>query len=483
MPSPLDTLVIGAGISGLSCAWSLHRAGRSVRVIEAGPEVGGSLRSTTLEGATIDLGPQTIHSGDPDLLAHFDELGLTPRMTVAGAQGRKRFIVRDGALAELPSSPISALTTPALSWRGKLRLLAEPFARPGPGGDESAMDFVTRRLGPEVAQRLLDPFVSGVHAGDPETLSMRGAFPRLLDAERTHGSLVRWALAEGRRARRRRGAVGTAGASADSGRRRTRLFSFKQGLQEWPRAIAEQLGPDAVELGTPAERIHSSADTGWIVDTPHGSIHARHVVVATPAATAAQLIAPVSEGGARVLRDMPYSPVATVHLLYRRGAIAHPLDGFGLLIPGCELRPVLGILWISSLFEGRAPAGTALTTSFIGGARAPERMDLDDAELIDVAHDEHVQLLGATERPIAARVGRWPLAIPRVEFGHVERLEALERMEQLHPGLHLAGSYGAGGAAVPKCWARGVEVAERILAEPTQLPDGRGGRGELSLLP
>lgn len=467
MTVALDTLVIGAGISGLSCAWSLHRAGRSVRVLEAGPEVGGSLRSSQLEGATIDLGPQTIHSGDADLLAHLGDLGLTGRMTIAGSSGRKRYIVRDGTLAALPSSPLSAVTTSALSWRGKLRLLGEPFAPPGPGGDESAMDFVSRRLGPEVAQRLLDPFVSGVHAGDPSTLSMRGAFPRLLDAERDHGSLLRWALAEGRKARQR--------ASASEGpvrarRARPRLFSFEGGLQAWPLAIAQHMGPGAVRTDTPARRLERAPDGDWVVETDDARLTARHVVLATPAGAAANLLAPHSETGARVLRDTPYSPVATVHLLYHRPTIAHALDGFGLLIPGCEQRPVLGILWVSSLFEGRAPSGTALTTSFIGGARAPERMQLDDAALIELAHDEHAHLLGASARPIAARVARWPVAIPRVEFGHAERLESLDRVQRAHPGLHLAGSYGAGGAAVPKCRARGVEVAKRILMALEQTP-------------
>lgn len=454
-----DVIVIGAGLAGLSCAQFLAREGRDVRVLEAAAEVGGSLKSTSLQGATIDLGPQTVHSRDPELFAHFDELGLTDQLRIAGGNGRKRFIVLKGRLVELPSSPISALTTKALSWRAKLRVLGEPFAGPGPGGDESAADFIARRLGPEVAENLLDPFVSGVHAGDPHTLSMRAAFPKLLDAERVHGSITRWALSQGRSARRARQASGAAAPA----RVPSRLFSFQGGLQSWAHALAHQVGPDRVDMSTPARGLEPIEGGGWRVHTADRVLEADHVVLALPASPCADLVEPISSGGARVLRDVPYSPVATVHLLYRRHAVAHPLDGFGLLIPSREQRPVLGILWISSLFEGRVPEGTALTTSFIGGARAPERVRCSDDELIETAHAQHRELLQTSEAPIAAQVQRWHHAIPRVEFGHVDRLATLARMEELHRGLHFAGSYGEGGAALPVCWKRGRKVARKII--------------------
>lgn len=455
-----DAIVIGAGLAGLSCAHLLAREGRDVRVLEAAAEVGGSLKSSSLQGATIDLGPQTIQSRDPELFAHLDEIGLTSQLRIAGGNGSKRFIVLKGRLVELPSSPLSALTTRALSWPAKLRVLGEPFARPGPGGDESAADFIARRLGREVAENLLDPFVSGVHAGDPGTLSMRAAFPKLLDAERVHGSITRWALAEGRAARKARRAAG----ENTPPRLPSRLFSFERGLQSWAHALAHDLGASRVAVSTPAQSITSLEGGGWRVQTAERALEADHVVLALPASPCADLIEPISSGGARVLRDVPYSPVATVQLLYRRHAVAHPLDGFGLLIPTREHRPVLGILWISSLFADRAPEGTVLTTSFIGGARAPEHVQRSDDQLIEMAHEQHRELLTTSEAPIAAQVQRWHHAIPRVEFGHVDRLATLARTEQLHHGLHFAGSYGEGGAALPMCWKRGRDVARKIIA-------------------
>lgn len=461
-----EVVVVGGGIAGLACAEHLRRAGRDVILVEAAPEVGGSLRSDTLDGAVVDLGPQTVHSKDAELLDHLDELGLSDRMTVAGARGKKRYIVLGGEPVELPSSPLSAITTKALSWRGKLRVLMEPWAPPGPGGDESAAAFVSRRLGPEVADNLLDPFVSGVHAGDPETLSMRGAFPKLLEAERSHGSLLRWALAAGKEAKKARKEAEARGEPVPTKKRRkTLLFSFEGGLQTWTRALAHAVGDDRVFTGTPVERILPLGDGGWKVVARGREFEAERVVLALPAPQCADLVEPLSSGGARVLRDVPYSPVATVQLMYRRHAIRHPLDGFGMLIPTREHRPVLGILWVSSLFSGRSPDGTVLTTTFVGGARFPERTRVSDDEMVESAHSQHRELLGATERPIATRVQRWPYAIPRVEFGHVDRLATLERMESLNPGIHLAGSYGEGGAAVPACWKRGRDVAKTILQE------------------
>jgi oxygen-dependent protoporphyrinogen oxidase len=463
-----DVVVVGGGIAGLACAEHLKRAGRDVVLLEAAPEVGGALRSDTLDGAVVDLGPQTVHSKDPELLAHIAELGLDDYLKVAGGNGKKRYIVLGGQLVSLPTSPLSAITTKALSWKGKLRVLMEPWAPPGPGGDESAAAFVSRRLGPEVADNLLDPFVSGVHAGDPETLSMRGAFPKLLDAERNHGSLVRWAISSGRAAKKaRKDAAARGEAEPVKKRQKTLLFSFDGGLQTWARALAAHVGDDRVHTDTPVEHILPLAGGGWKVKARGREIDANRVVLALPAPQCADLVEPLSSGGARVLRDVPYSPVATVQLIYRRHAIRHPLDGFGMLIPTKEHRPVLGILWVSSLFAGRSPDGTILTTTFVGGARFPERTRVSEDEMVDAAHGQHRELLGATERPIATRVQRWPHAIPRVEFGHVDRLATLDRMEELNPGIHLAGSYGEGGAAVPACWKRGRTVAEAILAGET----------------
>ncbi len=454
-----EVVVIGAGIAGLACAHRLREQGVDVEVLEAGDRVGGALRSESIDGHTVDLGPQTIHSRDPELFEHLSSIGLDGAIEVAGSGGKKRFIVVDGRAVELPGGPLSLLTTKALSWRGKLKLFGEPFAPPGPGGDESADDFVRRRLGDEVADRMLDPFVSGVHAGDPTTLSMRAAFPKLLEAERQHGSLTRWAVSRVRAGRR------SGKKKSARPRVRSKLFSFTGGLAAWPRALSEAIGEDRVHTGSPATMIQPGTDGGWVIGSEGRTIATSAVVLAVPAPVAADLVEGISTGGARVLRDIPYSPVTTVHLTYRRSEVAHPLDGFGMLIPSRERRPVLGILWMSSLFDSRAVGDLVQTTSFVGGARFPELAGLSDSELVDLVHGQHEQILGASSAPGLRYVARWTHAIPRMEFGHVDRLNTLERMEAANPGIHLAGSYAGSGPSVPSCWSRGREVAEAILSE------------------
>jgi oxygen-dependent protoporphyrinogen oxidase len=460
----VDVLVVGAGIAGLACAARLKEQGVSVRVLEAGPEPGGSVRSVRDGPYVVDLGPQTVRSADPELFDHLDDLGLEDERVGADTTGGRRFVVRDGGLVELPHGPGGALTTDLLSLRGKLRVLGEPFVGAGSGGDESVADFFRRRLGAEVARRVVDPFVSGVYAGDPDSLSIRATFPSLAEGVETHGSLLRWGISRARAARKAR-KQGTA-----KPRRKARLFSFRDGLAAWPRALARSLGPDGVTYEARARELES-VEAGWRVrwSGPDGSgggeIVARRVVLALPAEAVANLTAPRHPGEARALRTIEYAPVATVNLAYPRSAVGHDLDGFGFLVPSGENRSALGILWVSSLFPGRCPDDQVLTTTFVGGARAPERVGLPEEALVEMAHGEHQAFLGATGRPVYHRVARWMRAIPQAGFGHLDRIDAARRIENGSPGVHVAGSFMDGGPAVPSCWERGRSLADELSAD------------------
>jgi len=247
MKSSYDTIVVGGGISGLACAYRLHRAGQSVLLLEASPEVGGVVRSERIPGVgVIDHGPQTVRSKDPELFAEFRELGIEDDRLVAGSSGSNRYIFWQDELVPLPHSPGSFLTSPVLPASAKLRLMLEPFRRPRRGQDESVEDFFGHRLGPQAVARLVDPFVSGVYAGDTRQLSVRAVFPDLAAGVDEKGSLVRWGFSKAREAgqeRRRSGAP----------RARPELFSFKGGLGAWPRALAAALGPGGVRTDTPGE--------------------------------------------------------------------------------------------------------------------------------------------------------------------------------------------------------------------------------------
>ncbi len=472
MPTVLDTVVVGAGITGLSCAWRLHTAGRSVLVLERGPRVGGVIHSERIPGVgVIDHGPQTIRSGDPALLAEFRELGIEGDRCVAGAAGSHRYVLCQDRLIPLPHSPLAFLRSPILPASAKLRLLLEPFVRPRRGQDESVEDFFRHRLGRHAVERLVDPFVSGVYAGDPRQLSMRSVFPALKDGVDRKGSLLRWALSRGRAAGRTRREEGTS-------RSRPRLFSFREGLGQWPRALATALGPDRVRTDVDLRAVRR-VDGAWALAGDLGGaeeeIRARVLVLAIPAHGAAALLGGGYPADARPLMDIPYAPVSTVHLAWRREDVGHPLDGFGYLCPSSQDRPVLGTLWISSLFPDRVEDGVVLTTTFVGGARVPEQATRPHGELVALAAGEHRRTLGARGEPLDARVVTWTRGIPQYEFGHEQRVEAAARMEAAAPDLYLTGSW-RGGVSVPDCWAGGRATAERVLSAWGRSSPGAGRR-------
>jgi oxygen-dependent protoporphyrinogen oxidase len=448
-----DVLVVGGGVSGLSAAYALRRRGLDALLVEAAPEVGGAMRSVAVGGFTLDCGPNTVTSKNPALWQEFAELGIEGERLTADRRGGRRFILLSGRPEPIPAGPGAALRSPLLSPAAKLRLLAEPLIPRSPAPDESVASFFARRLGPEPAERLADPFVSGVYGGDARATSVRAAFPSLWEAERRAGSLLAGMLTAPRPAGPRR--------ARGEPRPRSVLFNFADGMATWPRAYARALGPERVWTGAAATALRP-AFGGWQADVRRGTetitVEAGAVVLATPAYVSADLLEGLDVAAAAALRAIPYAPMAVVHLGYPREQVAHPLDGFGLLCPAVERRQLLGILWPSSLFPGRAPAGAVLTTSFIGGARMPQLAARDDEQLLAIARAEHEAILGASGPPLLAHVARWPRAIPQYLAGHGVLVRELERLEAAWPGLRLIGNY-RDGVSVEKCWRRGAALA------------------------
>jgi oxygen-dependent protoporphyrinogen oxidase len=457
-----DVLVIGAGISGLSCARTLQKAGLAVRVVDSGSAVGGVVRSQELEGAgTIDLGPQTLRTGDPELIEDMQDLGIWDRRLVAGEAGKNRYVFWDGRLIALPSGPGSFLTSPVLPFGGKLRMLMEPLIPRGQNEDQSVADFFRARLGRHALERLVDPFVAGVYAGDPEGLSVDAVFGGMRRGVQEKGSLVRWGISRAKAARKEREA---------SGRPRTRaeMFSFPGGLQEWPEAMAASLEPGSVLTGVDVTSVTRDDEGIWTasgtyLDAPW-STSARNLVVAVPAMAAAVLLGDLFPAQVRRLADISYAPVATVALAFDREDVAHPMDGFGCLFPSSQGRSILGILWISSLFPKRMVEGRVVTTTFVGGARQPEYALRDDDWILRRTLREHREILGVTGEPVAARVVRWKAAIPQYEFGHLGRVSAAQELEAEAPGLYLAASW-RGGVSMGDCWKNGRAAGERLLRQ------------------
>ncbi|HEX7879844.1 MAG TPA: protoporphyrinogen oxidase [Candidatus Eisenbacteria bacterium] len=437
------TLVVGGGIGGLTLAFRLATSGRAVRLIEPAERPGGAITTDVSNGWTFELGPNTVVAGEPAIDALIEDAGLSGELLTADRVGARRFVVRNGRMIALPRSPLEFVRSPILSPAGRLRLLAEPLVpRRRSSGEESIADFIRRRLGGEALDWLAAPFVSGVYAGDASRLSVRHALPRLAAWEADHGSLFRGMIA----ARRQGGAP-----------RGAKLVSFQGGLATLPRRLADRLG-DRIIRGT-VDTLHRQGEA-WIAgcSLPDGStrtISARRVVLAVSAAQAARLLDEPE------LANLPVAGVRVAAFGFKRQDVAHPLDGFGVLVPRREGRRLLGALFPSSLFPGRAPDGFVGITAMAGGVNDPAVLALAADEFVAHVLGELGRLLGISAPPVHVITRSWREAIPQYELGHQRWLDLAERCERDRPGLHLLGSW-RGGVSVPDRIRAATELAAHL---------------------
>ncbi|HEX4439218.1 MAG TPA: protoporphyrinogen oxidase [Thermoanaerobaculia bacterium] len=435
------TAVVGAGLSGLTAARALARAGRPVVVFEESGRPGGAVRSEARGGFLIELGPNTVRP-TPELWRLVEELGLARQALFAPAS-LPRYVELGGRLHALPASPPAFVASRLLSVAGKLRLLSEPLRpRRRANAEESVHAFAARRLGAQVADRMIEPFVGGVYAGSADALEVSAAFPSLARWERERGSILRGALAD----RRRR----PAGPRPPRG-----LLSFREGLEALPRALATELG-DSLRLNAAIRGLKPSKD-GWTLETSDGAVDAARVVLAVPAWRAAELVAGFAPEAAAALGAIPHPPLAVLHLAYAAASLPRPLHGFGHLVVPDPARRILGAVWSSSLFTGRAPDGQVLLTVFAGGTRDPDAAGLSDSELAGMAARDLAGAGVASGAPTVVAITRWRRAIPQYTFGHGERIRVLEHAEARWPGLRFAGNY-RGGVSVGDVVKSGMEA-------------------------
>lgn len=456
-----EVIVVGGGISGLCCAWGLQQRGIDVLLLEAGHRAGGCISTTRKEGYLLEGGPNSALDTSPLLSQLFDALGIAGQRVDANPAAQKRYVVRNGKPWPLPMSPGAFLRTPLFSAGAKARLFLEPFIGRWQGAsDETVASFVQRRLGREFLDYAINPFVGGVYAGRPEKLSLRSAFPRLQALEQEFGSLIRGQILGARRRAR----------NAQKSKHVASMFSFRGGMETLVSAITARL--HRVELQAGVAGIEGF-DDGYALEVQGQggtrTVRGRCLVLAVPAHAAAPLVEKLVPAAANALAAIPYPPVTVVYSGWRRDAIGHPLDGFGMLVPECEGKNILGSIFSSTLFEGRAAPERVLLTSFVGGARQPELAGLDDAQLRALVCGDLALLLQARGGPEFCEIRRWPRAIPQYAVGHSAAMAAVEAAENALPGLYFCANY-RGGISISDC----IQSAERtVLALATRLQQGR----------
>jgi len=441
--------IVGGGIAGLSLAHALKVRGArpgDVLLLEKSTRPGGKARTERIEGYLCEWGPNGFLDNAPATLELVRELGLQERLLPADARAKRRYLFRGGRLQLVPSGPGSLLGSGLLTVGGKLRLLHEPFAAARPQGDETIHAFVSRRLGPEAADRLVDPMVSGVFAGDARQLSLRACFPAVAQMEADHGGLLR-AMFAGNKSR--------------SGSPFGRLTSFTEGVEELVQGLARSVA-GAVRLETPVEAVEATAH-GYRLRTGPEGLEAKTVVLAGPAPESARLLSSLDPELASALAAIPSATLATVALGFYEGQMKRPLDGFGFLVPRSEKVRLLGVLWDSAIFPGRAPAERVLLRAMIGGAHDPEALTLDDKTLLAVVRRELALTMGIDAAPAFTLIARHPVGLPQYTVGHLDRLAAIDRGLARHPGLHVAGS-SYRGIAMNALIAEAGTLADSLLA-------------------
>jgi oxygen-dependent protoporphyrinogen oxidase len=447
--------IIGGGISGLSAAWTLHQRGIPYRLLEAGPSLGGVIRTEEKDGFILEGGPDSILAQKPEGIALCRELGLGDRLIPTNPDLKAIYILHRRKMHPLPEGMMLAVPTRILpmvrsglfSWPGKLRMGLDLVRPAGPqNGDESIATFLRRRFGQEAVERLGEPLLAGIHAGDPERLSILATFPRFRELEAKYGSLVRGMLSAPRPKRK-------PGAPAPAA-----FYSLRGGLRELVDALVARLDPASIRTGAVVRSLTRNGD-GFTIGLDSGeTVSAPKVIVAAPGPKIAPALQGLLPEVSRTLAAVPFASSATVLLGYRRADVAHSLDGYGMVVPRGEGLRTTALSFVSTKFAHRAPEGHVLLRAFLGGVRDPGVLDLTDEEMVQAVERDMTPILGLKGRPSVTRVFRWPGGTPQLEVGHLERMRAVESAVAEVPGLHLTGA-GIWSTGIPDSVADATRVA------------------------
>jgi oxygen-dependent protoporphyrinogen oxidase len=464
-------LIIGGGIAGLAAGFYVQQYAAelnlpvSLQIIEQEPSFGGKILTERMDGFVIEGGPDTFIATKPWAVTLCRELGIDDRLHGTNPEFNKTYILHNNRLHRLPggltmmipTEIFPMLTTGLLSWRGKARMAMDFFLPPANGAqDESMGEFVTRRLGREAYERLVEPLMSGIYAGDGDKLSLQATLPYLLDLEGKYGGLVRGALAIRKsRAKNGKSVQGS----------RSLFQTPRTGLAEIVEALVAALQKSGATLRTEVEADELRIDSGMpkLQLSDGSSLQADGIILATPAFISAGLIGSFDPDLASLLEEIEYVSTATISLAYRKRDLPRQLDGYGYVIPRREGRKALACTWTSSKFPHRAPEDHALLRVFVGRAGQEEEINWTESDLLALAQDEVRITLGIDRPPLFSKVHIFERAMPQYNTGHPLRLEKMEKALDKWPWISLAGA-GYRGIGIPDCINSGKKAAQRLLS-------------------
>lgn len=450
-----DILIIGAGLTGLTTAFHLVRGGKQVHILECSDRVGGQIHTFREDGFVFESGPNTGVVSYPEVAELFMALSPACQLETAHEEAKRRLIWKGNSFRELPSGLFSAVTTPLFTLGDKFRILGEPFRAKGTDPDESVGELAVRRLGKSFLNYAVDPFLSGVYAGNPMTLVTRYALPKLYNLEQQYGGFIKGTIAKARLPKTDRDRLAT-----------KKVFSAAGGLDNLTRAMARAIGESKITLSAAGITIRP-AEKGWIATytTSEGeqTIRADKVITTTGAYALPELLPFIAEEDMNKISNLKYAPVVQASVGIRNTGKLR-FNAFGGLVPSCEQKDVLGILFPAACFDNRAPKEGALFSFFIGGVKHEKLTRLEDNELKAlITHEFHAMLKFPIDvQPDMIRIFRHPRAIPQYELSSGERFATIDKLEAQYPGLILAGNI-KGGIGMADRIRQATGIAENLL--------------------
>ncbi len=459
MTKKKNIVILGAGITGLSIAHWLKKVGISCKILELSHEVGGSMQTEKIEDFLIDYGPNSGLETTPLIKTIVSDINFTDEMIYANSSSAKRYILKNEKLLPLPTGPFQFLTAKLFSPKAKFRLALEPFiGKSEDGYYQSIAEFVERRLGKEFLKYAIDPFVSGVFAGDPHKLSVKSAFPKLYRLEEVYGGLIK-GMIKGAKERKARG---------EDSKQNAKMFSFKNGMQSFTRAIARNLN-GGIELSAKVIRVTESTEeftkgqfkVEFLKNEKRETIFADKVISTIPAYQAAEVFREMDSNLRTHLLNIYYPPVMVLYLAFQKKNILQPLDGFGYLIPSAEKKKYLGAIWSSTIFPNRANNDNAAFTIFVGGAKNSNFFEQHHLQYIEDIIADFKSTMKITAEPLLVKHKLWQSAIPQYNLGYIEHENYFINFEKNHPGIFLAGNY-RGGISVGDCIKNSKKIFDDV---------------------